>query len=77
MLKGARFGVGEMPWWVGVGVYGVGWWCGARRACKAAQVFEVSQSVVDEVVDVVMACWRVPDRGVKVCGRWRVQALMK
>jgi hypothetical protein len=40
-------------------VYRVGWRCRVDRTCRAAQVIEVSQSVVDEVVYVVMAFWRM------------------
>ena len=55
MSRGARFGAGGMPWCV----YRVGWRCRVDRTCRAAQVIEVSQSVVDEVVYVVMAFWRM------------------
>ena len=37
----------------------MGWRCRVNRTCKAAQVFQVSQSVVDEVVYGVMAFWRM------------------
>ena len=42
-----------------VGRYRMGWRCRVNRTCKAAQVFQVSQSVVDEVVYGVMAFWRM------------------
>jgi hypothetical protein len=63
---------------VGDGVEGwARWRCLKERVCEAAQVCEVSQSVVDEVVCVVMALRRMSFREVEVESEWRVQALLK
>ena len=45
--------------------------------CNAAQVFQLSQSVVDEMVFVVMGFRQRSVREVEVESRWRVQAMMK